>query len=236
MESRKITVVSTDTNSKIVFNSEATTLGELKNDLDSANMNYEGMVFYEGLSRTELIDDDSQLPKDVTRTNRETGEVETTNELLFLLSPSAKKYNSGVSGHNDHRSNLFTLIRMYNLQAACMKKYGKNFTNCTTGQLEELVEKFRSKAEAPKAPAKEKLEECKAKKMEVKKGIPIEGLIVCLIEKGILTISDIEFLKDLEGSEAFLRVVDCSKDKEKGDSSESPYSDEEIQDVINSLR
>ena len=49
MEARKITIVSTKNQEKSVIMSSATTLGELKRDLDSANIDYQDMVFYEGV-------------------------------------------------------------------------------------------------------------------------------------------------------------------------------------------
>lgn len=236
MENRKITVVSTTANTKLVIETNATTLEELKRDLDAANLNYEGMVFYEGLSRTELIDDDSQLPHDVTRTNRETGEVETTNELLFLLSPSAKKYNSGVSGTNEHRTKLFNFIRKNKLQDDLRKKTGKSFTNCSTEVLENFVSKYKAKVN--KNSVKEQ-KECECKKetpAKAKKEIPVEALILVLMEKGILDMEDIKFLKCMEGATTFIKVGSVNPEKEEVKDTKCPYSDEEISEIVNSLR
>ena len=48
MEARKITIVSTKTQKKSVIMSGAETLGELKNDLRNAGIDFEDMTFYEG--------------------------------------------------------------------------------------------------------------------------------------------------------------------------------------------
>ena len=57
MEARKITVVQTKNQKKSVIMSAATTLGELKADLRSNGIDYDGMTFFEGTSKTELKTD-----------------------------------------------------------------------------------------------------------------------------------------------------------------------------------
>lgn len=130
MEARKITVVSTKNQTKNVIMSEATTLGELKADLRQHNIEYEGMTFYEGTSKTELITDDSVLPHDVPYK----GQV--TNELVFMLTNTNKKIRSGASMT---RTEAYEAIKANNLQEACVLKYGKNFTMCKTEDLIALV-------------------------------------------------------------------------------------------------
>lgn len=130
MEARKITVVSTKNQTKNVFMSEATTLGELKADLRQYNIDYEGMTFYEGTSKIELITDDSILPHNVPYK----GQV--TNELVFMLTNTNKKIRSGASMT---RAEAYKAIKDNNLQEACVVKYGKNFTMCKTEDLITLV-------------------------------------------------------------------------------------------------
>lgn len=137
MESRKITIVSTKTQSKKVIMSEAETLAELKNDLNANGIDYTDMTFYEGLSKVELLDDTSRLPKDVTYTNRTTGETKTTNELVFMLTNTNKKIKSGISSL---RQATYVKLREMNLQGACIQKYGKNYTQCSTNDLMNLIE------------------------------------------------------------------------------------------------
>ena len=85
MEARNITIVSTQNQNKYVVNTDATTLRELKAALDAQGIGYAGMTFYEGLSHTELLTDDSVLPHDVPYK----GAV--TNELVFMLTVPNKK-------------------------------------------------------------------------------------------------------------------------------------------------
>ena len=138
MEARKITIVSTKTQTKSVIMSTAETLGQLKSDLAAANIDYSDMTFYEGLTKTELKSDDSVLPKEVPYTNRATGTTITTNELVFMLTNTNKKIKSGVS-----RKEVYQMIKDRNLTEACIDKYCKNFTQCSTKDLLDLVEEYR---------------------------------------------------------------------------------------------
>ena len=101
MEARKITIVSTKRQEKSVIMSDATTLEELKRDLDKANIDYEGMVFYEGVSKTELINNNSVLPSNIPYRGQ------TTNELVFMLTNPNKKIKSGAM----NRKEIYALSR-----------------------------------------------------------------------------------------------------------------------------
>ena len=90
METRKITVVSTREQKRSTIMSAATTLGELKADLNNAGINYSDMTFYEGLTKTELVNDESLLPTNVPYK----GQI--TNELVFMLTNMNKKIKSGA--------------------------------------------------------------------------------------------------------------------------------------------
>lgn len=91
MERRKITIVSTKLQGKRVVETDATTLGELKVVLDNAGIDYRDSIFFEGLSRTELVDDNSQLPTNVLYNGNP------TNELVFMLTNVDKKNSSGLT-------------------------------------------------------------------------------------------------------------------------------------------
>lgn len=138
MEVRKITIVSTKTQKKSVIMSGAETLGELKNDLREAGIDYDDMTFYEGTSKTELKTDESVLPKDVPYTNRTTGETKNTNELVFMLTNTNKKIKSGSNSMT--RAEAYAVIKEEGLQDDCQKKFGKNFTTCKTSDLISLIE------------------------------------------------------------------------------------------------
>lgn len=130
MEARKITVVQTKCQKKSVIMSSATTLGELKADLRANGIDYDGMTFFEGLSKIELKTDVSVLPHDVPYK----GQV--TNELVFMLTNTNKKIRSGGMS----RLEAYKAIKSMGLQDACAKKFGKNFTMCKTADLVALVQ------------------------------------------------------------------------------------------------
>lgn len=137
MEARKITIVSTKTQTKKVIMSEAETLGALKADLDAAGIDYEDMTFYEGTSKTELKLNDAILPKDVPYTNRTTGETVITNELVFMLTNTNKKIKSGVL--NANRKAAYDAIKANHLEDMIKTTFGKNFTQCSTAELETFL-------------------------------------------------------------------------------------------------
>lgn len=146
MEKRIITIVSTANSNKVELETDATTLGELKAAMRQANIAYEGMTFYEGLTKSEMIDDASLLPHDVVRNGQ------TTNNLVFMLTNTNKKIRSGYD-----RLELYNIIKEKGLAEECKKRFGKNFTMCKTSELEDLVN-FHTCASkngqpAPKKPA-----------------------------------------------------------------------------------
>lgn len=138
METRKITIISTRANKKYVIETAATTLGQLKAALRNEGVDFQDMTFYEGLTKTELNHDSSVLPHDVKRVNPDTQQLETTNELVFMITNSNKKIKSGARSRKD----VFELIKDNNLQGAVIEKFGKNYTNCRTYELEEIIEDY----------------------------------------------------------------------------------------------
>lgn len=144
MEARNITIVTTQNQAKYVVNTDATTLAELKAALRQQGIAYEGMTFYEGLSHTELLTDEAQLPKDVLYKG------EPTNELVFMLTLPNKKIRSGAA-LPETRQALYDAIVELNLQDAVVAKYGKNFTQCKNSELMAIIEE----AQANNAPAEE---------------------------------------------------------------------------------
>ena len=137
METRKVTIINNQTQSqKVITESKATTLGELKKEMDELGIPHSGMTFYEGHLRAELKDNASVLPTNIPYK----GEV--VNDLVFLLTKPEKHIKSGVTG----REALYADIRANNLQEACIAKYGKNFTLCKNQQLMDLLKEAAYKS------------------------------------------------------------------------------------------
>lgn len=133
MEARNITIVSTASQNKYVVSTDATTLGELKAALRQQNIAYDGMTFYEGLSHTELLTDESVLPHDVPYKGT------TTNELVFMLTVPNKKIRSGAN-LSEARQALYDAIKELGIESVCVTVYGRNFTQCKNSELMHLIE------------------------------------------------------------------------------------------------
>lgn len=143
METRKVTIINSKTQSqKVIQDSKATTLGELKLEMRERGIDYTGMTFFEGHMRAELKDDAAPLPTNIPYK----GQV--VNDLTFMLTAPEKKVKSGAMS----RAEAYTEIKKRGLQGACVDKFGKNFTQCSTADLISLIEKNSTKAApAPKA-------------------------------------------------------------------------------------
>ena len=128
METRKITVVDSQSQSVKVIMSAAETLGELKQDLSANGYSLENKAFYEGLTRIELKTDNSILPHDVPRNGT------TTNELVIRITTAQKKINSGMT-----RAEVYQAIKEKNLAETVKNMYGKNFTQCSTADLLTVI-------------------------------------------------------------------------------------------------
>ena len=87
---RKVTILSNKGTNTKVITTLATTRGELELDMTAAGINFEGMSFFEGISKTELMDSNSTLPSNLTYK----GQI--TNDLVILLTVKDKKIASGL--------------------------------------------------------------------------------------------------------------------------------------------
>lgn len=135
--SRKVTVLVESTQSKVVFESNATTLGELKNELRERQVRYDSdCVFKEAASKTILTSDESILPSNIPWK----GQV--TNDLVFMVTAPQKKIRSGAMD----RKEAYTRVKELGLQGKIQEHEGKNFTQCSTAILISYIENEENKA------------------------------------------------------------------------------------------
>ena len=136
METRKITIANSRDQKKSVIMTAATTLGELKRDMDEAGIAYGDMDFIEALTKTQLRGNDSVLPHDVPYNHT------VTNELVFLLTVPNRKIKSGVS-----RGEIYERINDYAdsdaLKSAIKGRFGRNYTMVSTNELAGFVEEWQ---------------------------------------------------------------------------------------------
>lgn len=143
METRKVTIINGKTQSqKVIQDSRATTLGELKAEMRQAGIDYEGMTFFEGHMRAELKDDAAPLPTNIPYK----GQV--VNDLVFMLTQPDKKVKSGAMS----RAEAYQAVKDLGLQDEIKRRFGKNFTQCGTADLEAVVIEA-SNASKPETPA-----------------------------------------------------------------------------------
>jgi hypothetical protein len=131
---KKVVFLDSRRSQAIEFTTEATTLGDLKRDLRTQGVSdFDGMTFFEGISRIELKADDSVLPGE--RVYK--GEV--TSDLKILMTKSQKKIESGSK-----RKDLYAKIAELELAGTIRDNEGKNFTLCSNDVLEGYVNKALS--------------------------------------------------------------------------------------------
>lgn len=192
MEARDIKVILTRSQQSVVIKSAATTLKELKADLDKAHIDYSGMTFHEGLSHTDMRDDNAVLPTNLPWK----GQV--TNNLVFMLSEPRKKIRNGAVAS---RSEAYVFIKKNNLGDAFAAKYNvKNYTNGKTADLIEFCNVTGKKAVPVKktVPAKKAVPTKKtANQKPVNVAKPAEtnllqNLVSVLIKKGIVTKDEVQ--------------------------------------------
>lgn len=133
METRKITVIETRNSKKTIIETSATTLGELKRDFSAHGINYSDMTFFEGLTKTELINNDSILPTNVMYKGTP------TNNLTIMLTNSNKKIKSGALSETTPRSVVYSHIQNMGLQTQCVTRFGRNYTQVPTASLIALI-------------------------------------------------------------------------------------------------
>ena len=224
METRKITIISTKNHSTKVINSAATTLGELKTDLNNAGIEYTDCTFFEGLTKTELKNNDAILPHDVPYK----GTI--TNNLVFMITNASKKIRSGAD-----RKSIIAEIKAKNLTEVVKKVYDKNYTNCKTEDLEKILS-MNNTSTPKEAPAKKEIVETKSNtsvpndteyitKAQLKE--VITGLVEEMKYVGIDSLDEINI-----DNISIIGDVSSSNSKKEDD---SPYSSNELDDMFKDM-
>ena len=220
METRKITIISTKNHSTKVINSAATTLGELKTDLDNAGIGYTDCTFFEGLTKTELKNNDAILPHDVPYK----GTI--TNNLVFMITNASKKIKSGAD-----RRFIIAEIKAKNLTEVVKNTYGKNYTNCKTEDLEKILS-MNNTSTPKEAPAKKETVETKSNTSvpndtEYITKTQLTEILTFILDK----MDDVEYFSSINLDNCpYLRDNTVKKE-----TSESPYSSNELDDMFKDM-
>ena len=224
METRKITIISTKNHSTKVINSAATTLGELKTDLDNAGISYTDCTFFEGLTKTELKNNDAILPHDVPYK----GTI--TNNLVFMITNASKKIKSGAD-----RKSIIAEIKDKNLTEVVKKTYGKNYTNCKTEDLEKILS-MNNTSTPKEAPAKKEVPNNSAiKTTDLSRYITkaeLRKVIESLLEE--MENAEVDYVEDVDIDNIAI-IGKVSSNNSEEEKSDSPYSSNELDDMFKDM-
>ncbi len=244
MENREILIANTRTQKRSKITTAATTLGELKAALAEAGIDYSGMTFTEGISKTQLLDDATQLPQNVMYKGNP------TNNLVILLTNTKKNIASGAGD----RAAAYAAVKDNNLQDAVKEHFGRNFTQVPTDALWDFI--GNKDPEAPEEEAEE-TEEINVPEdedmMELDSSYTVADLLadtrVCSLEdsifqhvamladEGVLKVQDInDLVKDLEYLGKLMETEAKAKAKaEPVSTSDGSITDDDIDNMIDDL-
>lgn len=133
METRTIAIANNKTQRRYSIETNATTLGELKAQMTQQGIDYAGMTFTEGITKTQLLTDDSLLPTNVMYRGQ------ATNNLVMLLTNPNKQIASGAVPTD--RKLFGTYIKSNNLGNAIKAEFGDNWTRISTDKLVAFFKK-----------------------------------------------------------------------------------------------
>lgn len=231
METRKITIISTKNHSTKVIDSAATTLSELKTDLNKAGIEYTDCTFFEGLTKTELKNDAAILPHDVPYKGT------TTNNLVFMITNASKKIRSGAD-----RKYVIAEIKNRKLTEVVKATYGKNYTNCKTEDLEKILNEVGvpETSSYKSAPAKKETVETKSNtsvsdNTEYVTKAQLKEVIIALVE-ALEDSGDVDYAEDVEIDNLPIigKIVDSTNTTTKKED-DSPYSSNELDDMFKDM-
>ena len=224
METRKITIISTKNHSTKVINSAATTLGELKTDLDNAGIGYTDCTFFEGLTKTELKNNDAILPHDVPYK----GTI--TNNLVFMITNASKKIKSGAD-----RKSIIAEIKAKNLTEVVKNTYGKNYTNCKTEDLEKILS-MNNTSTPKEAPAKKEVPNNPTMKTTDLSSYVTKAELREVIESLLKEMEDAEVDYSEDGDIDNIAIIGkVSSNNSEEEKSDSPYSLNELDDMFKDM-
>lgn len=129
MENRIIQIANTKTQKRYAIETAAVTLGELMDQMTAQGIDFTGMTFTEGITKTQLLSRDSALPTNVIYKGQP------TNNLVMLLTNTSKNIASGAID----RKEAYRLIKELGLQEAIAEGEGQNYTRVKTDVLESWI-------------------------------------------------------------------------------------------------
>ena len=245
---REILIANTKTQKRSKITTSATTLGELKTDLRAAGIDFSNMTFTEGISKTQLLSDDTQLPQNVMYKGQP------TNNLVILLTNTKKNIASGVLS----RKEAYASIKQHSLQDAVKTEFGRNFTQVPTLDLIKFIATNVKQQQTMKSDAPNEKNVVNEQESVVstehtfttdKSDVTTSTLVVDSLYSHITTLTDMSILSisDLQKLERNIHklVITMSDEQEDTDkpvaqgqsasTSDNLIDDDDIDDIINDL-
>mgnify|MGYP006872974942 CR=1 FL=1 len=168
MERRDILIANNRDQSKYRVVTGAETLGQLQDDLrrneevykmvgqtwikNESPIGYSGLDFTEGITKTKLLERDTQLPANVQFKGQ------TTNNLVMLLTNTTKNIPSGAGMD---RKVAYALVKELGIAGAIQEGEGQNYTRVKNKVLESYINIARNGADSGKEAINEVREELK---------------------------------------------------------------------------
>lgn len=131
MENRTIIIANNKTQRRYSIETNATTLGELQDQMSAQGIDFSGMTFTEGISKTQLLTRESLLPTNVMYKGQP------TNNLVMLLTNPNKQIASGAI----NRKELYAKIKELGIQDSIKEEFGKNYTMVGNADLACMIER-----------------------------------------------------------------------------------------------
>ena len=197
-------------------------MGELKIDLDNAGIGYTDCTFFEGLTKTELKNNDAILPHDVPYK----GTI--TNNLVFMITNASKKIKSGAD-----RKSIIAEIKAKNLTEVVKNTYGKNYTNCKTEDLEKILS-MNNTSTPKEAPAKKEVSNKSAMKTTDLSSYVTKAELREVIESLLKETEKVGYVEDIDIDNIAI-IGDVSSNNSEEEKSDSPYSSNELDDMFKDM-
>lgn len=217
---RQITIVETGTNTRTVIETEATTVEELLQELDARGIDYTGMSLFEGISNAEYS---VSRPNAILPSNLP-WKGETTNNLVFMLTPEKKNIKSGAW----KRVDLFKAIKDGGYEEDIKNEFGIDYTHISNANLAAFLDEQENlEKQEEDAPAKEDADVCNNCVMG-----SLLTVIVAMAANGVLSL---ECLRDNLNT-----VIEELKDEQKinspkGDKLPKNITESDIEDMLEGL-
>lgn len=222
MEAYKILVANSQNQKSYSFETTATTRGELKEALRANNIPFEGMSFTEGISKVELLEDNSVLPVNTREVNYK-GQAY---KMILLLTNSKKNIASGIGT----RLEAYQTINEANLKEDVKEFFGRNYTQIPTADLWKFIDDRFEKEEDTDEEDEYEDEEYEDEENTEEDNLPSSATANTIVEAFTVVIRDLLSTKTLVPEDVHILIDDLYETLDEIRTQEEPVSPAAIPD------